>query len=196
MPQWFCWYRRSGLLGQMRRQCVVNGHRGSVETLHHLHALDQRSPAAPRIARLVHAAARHSEHKVRRVAWVDDDGVQFRAIGRAVLDCSHPLAELWIVIDGRQWRPAHAAVLGAKQALRRGAGVPGVTLAGVARRKPEGVVHRARRQAVRWLAEGRRLTGFLPGLAKVGGAEHRRSQVAGLRRGQQRAIVAWIELDG
>jgi hypothetical protein len=50
-----------------------------------------------------------------------------------------------------------------------------------------------RRQAVRRLGEGRRLARLLPGAAQVGGAEDRRPEVAGLRRGQQGAAVARVE---
>ena len=61
-------------------------------------------------------------------------------------------------------------------------------------RKPEGVVDGACRQAVRRLGKGRRLARLFPGGTQVGGAEHRRAEVASLRRRQQGAAVARVEL--
>ena len=89
--------------------------------------------------------------------------------------------------------PGDAAVLGAEESLRRGAGVPDVRLARVARREPERVIDRAAFLAVRRLRERGRPRGFLPGAPEIGGAENGRTEVPGLRRRQQRSPVARVE---
>ncbi len=119
--------------------------------------------------------------------------MQFRAVGRAVLHRAHPFAVLRVVVDAGKRRPGHAAVLRPEQALRRRTRVPGVALAGVTGREPEGVVHRPRRCTVRRLGKGRGLRRFLPGAAEIGRAEDGGAQVPRLGCCQQRAPVARVQ---
>ncbi len=55
------------------------------------------------------------------------------------------------------------------------------------------VIDHAALLALRRLGESGRLGGFLPGAAEIRGAKHGRTEVAGLRRRQQRAPVARVE---
>jgi hypothetical protein len=120
--------------------------------------------------------------------------MQLGSVGRAVLHRAHPFAELQIVVDGRQWRPVGTTVLGPKQALRRGAGIPAARLAGMPRGQPKCVVHRPARRATCRVGEGRWLLRLFPAAAQVGGTEDGRAQVAGLGRSQERAAIARVEL--
>ena len=141
----------------------------------------------------MHAAARHREVEVLRIARIMDDRMQLRAVGRAVLRRAHPSAVLRIVVDGGSRRPGDAAVFRSEQALRRGAGVPDVGLAGRAGRQPERVIDGARFHTADGRAESRRFGRLFPRAAEVGRAENRRPEVAGLGGGKQRAAVARIE---
>jgi hypothetical protein len=132
MPQWFCWYRRSGLLGHRRTQCgswKVGSSRGKPSTTSRPSISVRKAGAA--VGRLVHAAAGHREVQVRRVARVDDDRVHLRAVGRAVLHRAHPLRYCGSSLmdeNGAQVTPPSSE---RNRPLRRGARVPD---AGLARR--------------------------------------------------------------
>ena len=119
---------------------VVEGDAGGVESLHDLHAADQRPPGAASVDRLVHPAARHADVQVRRVARVHEDGVELRPVGRSVLGAAHPLPVTRVVVQAGDRVPGGAAILGPEKPVRRGAGVPGAWLGRVTRREPEGVV--------------------------------------------------------
>ncbi len=163
-----------------------------VEAFDHLHAVDQRRPGLAAVGRFMHAAARHAEIQMLRIARIDIDRMHRRPVRRAALIVAPHRLEDGIVVDRGDRRPAVAAVFAAEQALRAGAGIPHARLAGVARRQPEGVLHAAA-LAVRILREGRRLLGFRPVLSEIGGAEQGRAQMPGRGRGQQRAAVARVE---
>ena len=169
---------------------VVEREIGRIEAFDHFEPFHQGCEAAAAVTRFVHAAARHREVQVRGIARIDDDRMQLRPVRRAVLHRAHPLAVLRVVVDRGERLPGEAAVLGAEQALRRGAGVPDTRLGGVARGQPEGVIDGA---AVLGLGEGGRPRRLLPVATEIVGAEHRRPEVAGLRRRQQRAPVARVE---
>src|SRR5262249_34665512 len=51
-------------------------------------------PCSATVARLVHAAARHGEIQVRRVARIDDDRMQLWSVGCAFLLRAHPFTVL------------------------------------------------------------------------------------------------------
>lgn len=111
---------------------IVEAGIGGVEAFHHIEALEQRREALAAVQRLMHPAAGHGEVQVLGVARVDGDGVELGPVRRTVLHRAHPLAVLGIVVDAREGFPGGATVLGAEQALGRGAGVPHVGLVGVA----------------------------------------------------------------
>ena len=99
---------------------------------------------------------------MRGIARVDDDGVHFRTIGCAVLHAAHPFPIFCIVIYVREWRPSEATIGRTEQALRRSTRVPDIRFANVARREPEGVVHRTTGFAVFGRRECGRLWYFFP----------------------------------
>ena len=153
-----------------------------------LTSVDQLRPAS----RDSHAAARHAEVEMRRIARVDDDGVRLGAVGRAVLHRAHPLAELRSSLtagSGAQLTPPSSE---RNRPCGEGAGVPAAALAGVAGREPE-VWSTERAGAARRLAKAGGLAASLPRAAEVGGAEDRRPEVAGPGGGQQRVAVARVE---
>ena len=141
MPQWFCWYSRSGLRGHSRTQCgswkvTFAGSKPSTTSS----PFTSGAQVGPRSSDSCTPPLDMRHVEVRRVARVDDDRVQLGAVGRAVLLAAHPRAVLRVVVEPGHRLPGDAAVLGAEQALRRGARVPDAGLARVAGRQPEGVV--------------------------------------------------------
>ena len=81
------------------------------------------------IGRLEDAAARHADVQVLRVARIDEDRVQLRAVGRAVLVAAAPRLALRMLVEAVDTRPGRAAVGRAEQPLRRRARVPDAGLA-------------------------------------------------------------------
>ena len=130
------------------------------------------------------AAAGHPDVQVARVERVDEDRVQLAAVGRAVLVAAAPRLARGCSLNPATPIPGRAAVVGAEQALRRGARVPDARFRRVSRGQPERVVDHAP------LPRGERRRAARPPVQRapaVGGAEDRRPEVAGARGGQQRA---------
>ena len=100
MPQWFCWYSRSGLPAAKRTQCGSWPYSRS--------GLGWKSARTPwlsgcqsraAVGGLEHAAARHADVHVRRIARIDQDRVQLRAVGRAVLVAAAPRLALRMRVE-------------------------------------------------------------------------------------------------
>ena len=132
----------------------------------HGHALVQGVPAGAFVVALEDAAAGHAQQQVVLVRVVDNDRVQFGAIGRAVLVAAAPLQEIRVMIEAEHLLPGVAAIDRLEQALGRGAGIPDIGRAGVARRQPEHMIHAARR-AIGCGREGRWRLRLDPGGASV-----------------------------
>ena len=77
--------------------------------------------------------------------------------------------------------------------MRRGARIPDARFVAMRGREPEGVIDAAAFLAFRGLGECRRPLRFGPAAAAIGRAEHCRTEMTGLGRGQQSASVARIE---
>ena len=114
----------------------------------------ERRPRRALVGGFEDAAARHADVHVGRVARVDQDRVQLGPVRRAVLLAAGPLEQPRMLVEAGDRLPRVAAVLGAKEALRRGAGVPRVRLARVRRREPEDVIHHTSLLPRRGLGEG------------------------------------------
>ncbi len=152
------------------------------------HAFVQRMPVGARIGRFEDAAARHPDVEMLRITRVDQDRVELRAIRRAVLVAAAPGLALRMLVEAVDAHPGRAAVGRAEESLRRRARVPHARLRRVARRQPERVVDAARAARL----ERRRRGGLLPRPAAIGGAEHRRAEVARARGDEERLPVARI----
>src|SRR5207253_4814889 len=99
------------------------------------------------------AAARHADIEPARLARIDQDRMELRAVGRAVLLAAGPLPVHRVLVEAAHALPARPAVLGAEQALRRGARVPDAGFVGMAGGQPEHMIDGA---AARRLGETRR----------------------------------------
>ena len=189
-PQWFCWYRRSGLpAGETHAMRVVSELDVGIGLEVRAHALVQRPPVGAAVLRFEHPAARHADIHMQRVTRVDQDRMQFRSVRRAVLVAAAPRLALRMRVETRDPFPRRATVDRAEESLRRGAGPPDARLRSVARCEPERVIDDA-------AAVGRergRLHRFLPRATAVRRAEHRRPEMAGTCGRQQRLAVARIE---
>ena len=95
--------------------------------------------------------------------------MQFRSIRGAILYVAHPGAVFQIVVDSGEPVPGDAAVIGAKQALRRRARIPSIRLVRMAGREPEGVINCAAFLSLRRLGECRWPGCFLPSTAEISG---------------------------
>src|SRR5437588_10368648 len=84
----------------------------------------ERSPIGPGTGGLENAAARHADVYVRGVAWIDQDRMQLRAIGRAILIATAPLLAPRVRVESRNAFPRRATVTRAEQTLRRRSRVP------------------------------------------------------------------------
>ncbi|MNT24823.1 hypothetical protein D3C72_1603200 [compost metagenome] len=159
----------------------------------------ERLPVGPRVGALEHAAAGHADIKMALVARIDQHGVHLGSVGGAVLLAAGPVAPHRVVVEARHGLPRGAVVGAAEQPLRRGAGVPGAGFAGVAGSQPEHMVDHAAGLAFGRLVECRRARGLGPVAPAVGGAEHRRTKVAGARGHQhprRRAGILHDMVDG
>jgi len=115
--------------------------------------------------------------------------MQLGAVGRAVLVTAAPGLALRMRIESGHAVPRDAAILRPEEALRRRPRIPDAALRRVAGGQPERVVDDAPAAG----REGRRLRGLFPVLAAIDGAEDRRAEMPGARRGQQRLAIARVE---
>ena len=157
--------------------------------------VDKRRPVPTAVRRFVHAAARHAEIEMGGVARIDNNRMQFWSVRRAILRAAHPVAVLGIVVEAWKRLPAHASVFGAEKSVWRGARIPRIGFACVARCEPERVINHAALFALARFGESGRPRRLFPAFAEIRRTEHRGAQVAGLRGGEQRAAVARIKHD-
>src|SRR5215472_17960204 len=139
----------------------------------------ERPPVCAGIRRFEYAAAGHADVHVARVARVDQDRMQLRAVGCASLIISTPRFALRMFVQTLDASPCGAAVLGSEQPLRRGARKPDARHRLVSRREPERVIN----DPARALAKRRRLLRLVPGPASIARAEDCRAEMACTRRG-------------
>src|SRR6185295_10728681 len=172
---------------------VVEGHSGLVETLDHVEPLHEGYECFATVDGFVYAASGHGEVEMSGIARIDEDRVQLRAVRCAVLHAAHPLAVLRVVVDVGKGTPPIPSVVGAEEALRRGAGIPRVRLVCVTGREPECVTHYAALLAFWYFGKGRRSHRLFPGLSGIGRAKHCGAQMAGARRHQHRPSIPRIE---
>ena len=128
----------------------------------------ERLPVETAIGRLEHTARRQRDVHVRRVARIDDDGVQHRPVGRVLLGPLGPRRPHRMVVPTVDRIPRCATVAADEQALRRAAGVPHTGFVGVPWRQPEHRLHAALELVAR-SKRGRRC--FCPRRAQVVGME-------------------------
>src|ERR1700683_2597715 len=102
-----------------------------------------------------------------RITRVDENRMQLRTIGGAILGSAHPFAIARIVVQAYTRCPSLAAVLAAKETVRGGTRVPHAGLAHMTRGEPEDVVHRARGLRRIRLCESRRPPRLLPGAPEI-----------------------------
>src|SRR5947207_11898655 len=75
-----------------------------------------------------------------RIARIDENRVQLRAVGRSILIAAAPRFALRMLVESVDTLPRRAAVVRAKQSLRRCARVARPRLGGMAGRQPKRVV--------------------------------------------------------
>src|SRR6266550_1116012 len=148
----------------------------------------QRPPGRAAVARFEHASARHADVHVIGITRVDQDRMQFRAVGRSVLVVAAPCLSHRVLVEAIDADPRGAVIFGAKQSLRRGARIPGFGLARVSRCKPESMVDRAPAA----FSKGRRTFRLVPRPTAIGRAEDGRPEMSRARRGKQPLSVARI----
>src|SRR5436309_4791038 len=119
--------------------------------------------------------------------------MHLRAVRCAVLLAAGPLATQRVVVEARYACPGGAAILGAKQPLRRRACIPHALLAHMSRSQPEDMIDHEAFLPLRNLGERRRRRSFLPALAEIGGPEDSGTKVAGARRREQRLPISRVE---
>ncbi len=198
MPQWFCWYRRSGLLGHRRTQCGSwKVDVGGVEAFDHFQALDQRRASCGR-RRAIRARRRPTCAKYRCAGSRGSTMIECSFGPSGVPSCTVPIHSRYC---GSSLMPENGAQVTPPSSERnRPCGeVPAYQTSGSL--AWPGVSQKVWSTArpvspVGGLGEGRRPRGFLPGAAEIGGAEDGRAEVAGLRRRQQGAAVARVEHAG
>jgi hypothetical protein len=150
----------------------------------------QRLPVRAAVLAGEDAAARHADIEPARFAGIDQDRVEFGAVGRAILLAAGPLPVHWMLVQASNALPAGPAVLGAEQALRRCAGIPDIGFVGMARGQPEDMIDGT---AAGRLGEARRRDCFGPALAEIVRAKHRRAEMPGPSGDQQGPPIARIE---
>src|SRR5262249_36293829 len=127
----------------------------------------ERLPISAPVHAFEHAAARHPDVHMIRIARIYNDRVHLRSIRRAVLLAAGPrLTHRMIVKSGDRF-PGVPTVFRAEQTLRRCASVPDLRLARVARREPENVIHHASLLPFGTLRQRARLTTLLPPLSQT-----------------------------
>src|ERR1700684_1097329 len=102
-----------------------------------------------------------------RITRVDENRMQLRTIGRAILGPAHPFAMARLVVQADARCPSLAAVLAAKEPVRGGTGVPHAGLARMTRGEPEDVIHCTRGLRRIHLCESRRPPRLLPGAPEI-----------------------------
>src|SRR5712692_1170355 len=130
--------------------------------------LVQRLPIRAAIRAFENSAHRHAHIHVIGIARIDKYRMQLRTVGGTVARASGPRRAHRMVIEARDAFPVRAAVLAAKQALRRGARVPDPRLAGVSGCEPEHMIEDAARFAFGCFEESRRSPGFGPRFSEIG----------------------------
>src|SRR5205814_8421250 len=118
----------------------------------------------------------------------DQNRVELRAVGRAVLVAAAPRLAFRMIVEAVDADPGRAAVGGAEQSLRRSAGVPDAGFRRVSRRQPERMIGGA---AAAGLKRGR-MRGLFPRSAAIGRAKNRRPEMTGARGGENGPRVARI----
>src|SRR5450631_468640 len=100
----------------------------------------ERAPIRARVGRFEYASARHADIHVIAIARVDQDRMELGSVRRSVLVTAAPCLAHRVLVEAVDAVPRRAAVLGAKQPLRRRAHVPSSRLRRVSRREPEAVI--------------------------------------------------------
>src|ERR1700687_5043785 len=127
------------------------------------------------------------------VARIDDHRMQHRTVGCSLVGPLRPRPPHRVFVPSRYRRPCVAAIVAAKQALRRTTRVPDVGIVYGARGEPDHATHAAPVRVARF--ERGRPARLLPRLAEVTRAQDRWAEVAGARPHQQRLAIAGIEHD-
>src|SRR5439155_13020100 len=151
-------------------------------------AFVQRLPIGARVHGLEHAARRHSDVQMLRIARVDEDGVQLGAIGGTILIAAAPRLALRMLVEAIDAFPGCAAVGRAEQPLRGSTGVPRALFRCVTGCQPKCMVD----DAAAAFGECGRLRRLLPSFAGVGRAKNRRAKMTCSRRREQRSWIARV----
>ncbi len=115
--------------------------------------------------------------------------MQLRPVRRAVLVPAAPGLALRVLVEPVDPGPGGAAILRAKQTLRRRPGVPHARFACVTGSEPEAVVDGAPTSRMK----GRRAHRLLPGSTAINRAKYRRPQMAGAHRCEKCLAIARVE---